>query len=152
MRTARGTGWCLWWLPGEGGGRGPTARGCAWRREEDSCFGFGFAFVRLFCVSLSRCLPTSGAFVRLSLSSVCLVFGSPCLPTSGRCFAFIRPLFCPRRAVVFVLCHRIRLGNSCSVRRWSGPSGPSSGLERWLDLGFWLGFAPGLSIAQTPYL
>jgi hypothetical protein len=53
------------------------------------------------------------------------------LPSSGQCV-------CPRRAVVFarvvplslphfVLC---QLEKSCSVRRWSGLSGPSSGLER----------------------
>jgi hypothetical protein len=41
------------------------------------------------------------------------------LPTLGRCFR-------QRRAVVFV-----RLEKSCSVRRWSGLSGLSSGLERW---------------------
>jgi len=78
------------------------------------------------------------------------------LPTTGcRCFAYVGPCSCPRWAAVFSFSWSSAgdwLEDTCSVRRWSGLSGPSSGgLERWESVGV-LGCGPwrGSSIAQTP--
>jgi hypothetical protein len=69
---------------------------------------------------------------------------SLCLPSSGRCLAFVRPLFSPSSGCCFfahvgplsLRCFDlIRLEKSCSVRRWSGLSGPSLGLEQRESVG-----------------
>jgi hypothetical protein len=107
----------------------------------------------IFSSSSKRVLlvePTPWSFVH----SVSL-----CLPSSGRCLAFVRPSFSPSSGrclclILFCLGWRtvgVRLEESCSVRHWSGLSGPLSGLERRevsvLGCDPWRG---GPSIAQTP--
>jgi hypothetical protein len=85
---------------------------------------------RPICLCLRRAvvLPPSGR-------SLCLILS----PRFISLFAYVGPLFCLRQAVVFPLFLFRSVGDrmekSCSVRRWSGLSGPSLGLEWWESVG-----------------
>jgi hypothetical protein len=98
-------------------GRTPTRNRLAIRNCVDSGANFSSSSKRVLLVE-----PTPWSFVH-SVSLSCLV---------------VLSRFCLRRAVVFahvvplsLFCFDlVRLEKSCSVRRWSGFSGPLSGLER----------------------